>query len=548
VTIRSPAAAIAWEFRRRHRWGFAALAGYLLVLAAVKLVMLARGHAVTFEPRSFAFFVFVPLSSTFTYSLAVFTYGLSGDFAARQSPYPARIFTMPVSTAALAGWPMLYGALVMAVLWFAIRLLGVWPSGYAAPWIWPALLAAVMLAWAQALTWMPYGLRGLRVVVTLLWLSVIETIVLLALHFEASETVMLAILAPQVPLGYSAARFAVARARRGVVPDWGGVFDWLGRIANVLTGGHRRDRFASPMRAQVWFEWRRHGRSLPALVGILLPFELALLFAAADAPVLVFVILLAVLCTPPLMAGFVAATVRTASADVSDAYGVTPFLATRPVTSPALIGAKLTMAMWSTFAAWLLVFTAIPAALVLSDTWPMVMDKGRGAIEFMGAPRTIVLLLVIVLGFMASTWKQLVQTLYVGLTGREWIVKSSVFLTLVFLSALGPVADAIIGSGRVRAALWDGIPWILGVLVAVKMCAATWIAVRLYRSRLLSDRTLIVGAAVWCVAVLALYGVFAWFFSTLFVRHYLLTLVAILAIPLARLSAAPLVLAWNRHR
>jgi len=30
--------------------------------------------------------------------------------------------------------------------------------------------------------------------------------------------------------------------------------------------------------------------------------------------------------------------------------------------------------------------------------------------------------------------------------------------------------------------------------------------------------------------------------------RYLLALVAILAIPLARVSAAPLALAWNRHR
>ena len=35
---------------------------------------------------------------------------------------------------------------------------------------------------------------------------------------------------------------------------------------------------------------------------------------------------------------------------------------------------------------------------------------------------------------------------------------------------------------------------------------------------------------------------------TLLFRTYLLALVAILAIPLARLAAAPLALSWNRHR
>ena len=64
----------------------------------------------------------------------------------------------------------------------------------------------------------------------------------------------------------------------------------------------------------------------------------------------------------------------------------------------------------------------------------------------------------------------------------------------------------------------------------------------------MSDRTLVAGAALWSGVVLALYGVFVWLLSTPLFPRYVLALVAILAIPLARLSAAPLALAWNRHR
>ena len=546
----SPAAAIGWELLHRHRWGLLAVTAYVIVLGAVKLVMLARGVAVVFDDHElvFAFTVIVPLGLSGMYLLAVFTFGLSGDLAARRSMYPARMFTLPVSIDALAGWPMVYGTLATTSLWLAIRLFAVWPSELDIPWMWPALLAATLLSWTQALTWMPYGLPGLRVIVTVFWLVVIDTIVILALEFKAGEPAMLAILAPQVPLAFVTARFGVARARRGVVPDWGGVFTRLRRRTNVVVGGRRRKPFASPARAHAWFEWRRHGRSLPALVGILLPFELALLFLARDAPALVFTILLIVLLTPPFMAAFVAATVRTTSVNPSGSYGMTPLIATRPVTGATLVAAKLTMTMWSTLATWLLVLIAIPAALALSDTWPAVRDLGRLAIELIGTPRMIVLLLGIILGFMASTWKQLVQTLYIGLTGRDWIVKSSVFLTLVVLCALGPFADWIIGNSRVQTALWDAIPWILGVIVVAKMGAATWVAIHLYDGRLLSDRTLVGGAVVWCVAVFTLYGVLAWFVSTPLFPRSLLALVAILAMPLARISAAPLVLAWNRHR
>ncbi len=544
--MRSPALAIAWEFRQRHRWGLIAVAGYLVVVATIRFLILEPGEPVLVDSLRFAAVVSVPLTTTFVYLLAVFTFGFAGDLAARQSIYPARMFTLPVTTAALAGWPMLYGTAATAILWLAARLFAVWPSGTEIPVIWPALLAAALLAWTQALTWMPYGLPGLRVIVAVLCLAALDTVVLLAIHYKAPERLMVAILAPQTPLAYLAACFAVARARRGDVPDWRGMFARVGNIADVLT--HRRDHFPSPARAQVWFEWRRHGWSLPALVGLLLPFELALLWFANDAPAFVFEVLFIVLITPPFMAAFTAWTVSKPNPHVRDSWGVPPFIATRPLTSAALIAAKLKMAIWSTLAAWLLVFVAIPLALEWSGTWSVLMERVRRMNDAFGTPRAVAFVLLILAGFIVSTWKQLVQSLHIGLTGREWLIKGSVLLTLTLLLLVGPIVEWIIDSRSVQRALWDALPLILAGLVGLKMSAATWIATRLDRSRLLGDGALVAGAACWLVAVLALYGVLVWFFSTPFIARYVLALVAILAIPLARLSAAPLALAWNRHR
>ena len=542
--MRSPALAIAWEFRQRHRWGLIALAGYLLVAGTIKLLILGPGQPVKLDtPNVLAGLVVVPFSVTFMYFLAVFSFGLAGDLAARQSIYPARMFALPVTTAALVGWPMLHGTAAMASLWLATALFALRPSGIDVPLIWPALLAAAFLAWTQVLTWMPYGLPGLRVIVTVLWLAALDAVVLLAIHYEAPEPLMVACLAPQLPLAYLAACLVVARARRGDVPDWRGMFARLEQIAGVLR--RRRDRFPSPARAQMWFEWRRHGRSLPALVGILLPFELALLFVM---PELVFYTLLGVLLTPPFMAGFVAATVNKSNPHGRDSYGVTPFIATRPLTSAALIAAKLKMAIWSTLAAWLLVLVAIPLGLTLSGTWPVVIERASQGIEAVGTLRAIVIVLLGFSGLSASTWKRLVQSLYIGLTGREWVIKSSVFLTLSFLIIIVPISQWIHDNTDAQAALWDALPWIPAVLVCFKMSAAVWIAICLYRSRLLSDRTLVTGAACWLVVVLALYGVLVWLVATPLIPRYFLALVVILAIPLARLSAAPLALAWNRHR
>src|SRR6266566_4266460 len=527
--MRSPALAIGWEFRRRHRWGLTAVAGYLFVVAMIRFLILEPGEPVLVDSGRFAALVSVPLTATFVYLLAVFSFGFAGDLAARHSIYPARMFTLPVTNAALVGWPMLYGTAAVAILWLAAR-----------------LLAAALLAWTQALTWMPYGLPGMRLIVAVLCLAALETVVLVAIHFKAGEPRMVAILAPQLPLAYLVARFAVARARRGDVPDWRGLSARSGETTNVLP--RPRDHFASPGRAQVWFEWRRHGRSLPALVGLLLPFELALLWLAKDAPAFVFEILFLALITPSFMAAFTAWTVSQPNPQVRDSYGVPPFIATRPLTSAELIAAKLKMAMWSTLAAWLLVLVALPLALAWSGTWPLVTEQVRRLHDAIGTPRAATVVLLILAAFIVATWKQLVQSLHIGLTGRAWIVKGSVLLTLTLLILLGPIIEWIIESPSVQRALWNALPLILAGLVGLKMSAAAWIATRLDRSRLLGDRALVLGAACWVFAVFALYGVLVWFFSTPFVARYLLALIAILAVPLARISAAPLALAWNRHR
>src|SRR5438874_3066397 len=542
--MRSPALAIGWEFHRRHRWGLIAVAGYWFVVATIRFLILEPGEPILVDSVRFAGLVSVPLTTTFVYLLAVFSFGFSGDLAARHSMYPARMFTLPVTTAALVGWPMLYGAAAMAILWLAARLFALWPSGIEIPLLWPALLAAALLAWTQALTWMAYGLPGIRLIFAVLCLAALDTVVLLAIHFKAREPMMLAILAPQLPLAYLVARFAVARARRGDVPDWRGMFARPARTA--LT--RRRDHFPSPARAQAWFEWRRHGWSLPALVSLLLPFELALLWLAKDAPAFVFEILFLAAVTPPFMAAFTAWTVSKPNSQGRDSYGVPPFIATRPLTSAELIAAKLKMAMWSTLAAWLLVLVAMPLALEWSGTWYMVTERARRMNDAIGTPRAATVVLLILAAFIVATWKQLVQSLHIGLTGRAWIVKGSVFLTLTFLILLGPIVEWIIDTPGVQRALWNALPLILAGLVGLKMSAAAWIATRLDRSRLLGDRALVGGAACWVLAVLALYGVLVWFFSTPFVAHYLLALIAILAVPLARISAAPLALAWNRHR
>jgi len=541
--MRSPAAAVAWEFHHRQRWYLIGLAVYVLVLGLIKPLYLGPDRTLDLGD-GFAAFAIVPFSVTFMYVIAVFTFGMTGDLAARQSIYPTRMFTLPVSTAALAGWPMLYGTATMATLWLIVRALARWPWQMELPIVWPAFLGAAVVAWMQVFTWMPYGIRGLRVITAVSVLVSLDTTVILALNLEWSEAALTAFLAPQLPVAYVAAYFAVRQARRGVVPDWS-----LFSRARERDGARTLPSFRSIGAAQLWFEWRRNGKSLPMLVAMVLPFELALPFITGyGSRTFIFELLLFVLVTPILMAGFAGATVSKANPFGREVYGVTPFTATRPLTSAGLISAKLKMAMLSTLATWILALVAIAIGFSWSGADSVLIDWARWLRNAVGAPRAIVAAIV-VLGFLiTSTWMMLVQSLYVGLTGREWLVKTSGFVGLVIVMSLGPLYEWISDNAGVQRWLWDWWRMFPAGLVVVKLIAAIWIAIRLSRSGLLSDRALVIGAACWTLAVFALYGVLVWWVDTQFLAGYVIMLLAILAVPLVRVAASPLALAWNRHR
>ena len=134
-----------------------------------------------------------------------------------------------------------------------------------------------------------------------------------------------------------------------------------------------------------------------------------------------------------------------------------------------------------------------------------------------------------------------------SLTGCEWLVRANVIATSALLIAAG-VMLWLARMDAVLAWTWDALPWILSALAIMKMTAAVWIAMRVFNERLVRNCVLLATAACWCGAVFGVYGACVWFVDTAFVPHYLLLLIAIVVVPLSRVSAGPLALAWNRHR
>src|SRR5258706_13177632 len=264
--MRGAARAIAWEFQLRHRL---ALAGCLIYLAGFWIVKgLVLGPDVAMRwgpPNALGGLLIGPLQITYFFCLGIYSYGFDGDMGARESVFPRRMFTLPVSTFAVAGWPMLYGATCAATLWLVTVLLIRWTGGVGmeVPGIWPGIMAATYVVWIQALTWFAYPLRGLRIAIAVLVLSSFSLTIVLALEFRARESTMIAILAPQLLIACGLAFVAVARARRGGAPGGGG-----GVGAPPAAGGQSLSaHLFSPARAPAGVGGGGHGGSPPPAGG-----------------------------------------------------------------------------------------------------------------------------------------------------------------------------------------------------------------------------------------------------------------------------------------
>jgi hypothetical protein len=205
------------------------------------------------------------------------------------------------------------------------------------------------------------------------------------------------------------------------------------------------------------------------------------------------------------------------------------------------------MAARSTALAWLLVLIAVPPALLASGTWGIVVERAGRFAAVVGTDRAIVAGVLVLATLILTTWRQMVQSLYLGLTGRPGLIKGTAFATLCLVVVIGPLLDWAWDRG-LGSWFWMALFWVLGVIVAARAVLGCWIAIRLHRDRLVSERAQVIGAALWLGLVALVYAVLLWWWSNPYTPRFLLLLLATVSVPLVRLSAAPLALAWNRHR
>jgi hypothetical protein len=541
--------AFAWMFWRRFRWALMPTLGYLLVAVALSAVLPAY-LAPDVAPAAFALLTF---PSFYPAMLLMGIFCLVEEdtpIEARQSCFPADLFLLPVRTGALAGWPMAYGAAVTTLLWLALSwcIMQPWVSlwNISVPLWWPAMLATAALAWIQAVLWLPFALRWIRVIVLLFLILGLGVIAELSALRGVTETILVVVFAGLAVPGWTLGYLGVRQGRCGHAPNWEGVFEPWRRLVRQLP--HRRRPFASAAWAQTWFEWRRTGKSLPFMTGLLLPFALLSLAFGVHDIIPPAQTVLSALAIPLIMAGVAGAPLGGRNPWVKDHYCVAASTATLPMSTGEMVGAKLRAAALSTLAAWALVVVAVPLAVMLTGNLETAVGWWRLAQQEIPTLKIVAGLLAAATLLVGFTWKRVVDGQFFGLMGRKWIIECALPGGMVAFIGLVLAATWISKHPQYHEQLLALLPWLLGLLLACRLSLAG-LALRVgLRRRVLAPRTAVRWVTAWLCIAAALFGLLAYAVPAERVPAYNLAFAVLFAMPMARLTAAPLALAWNRHR
>jgi hypothetical protein len=553
----APALALPLQLWTRHRLGLAAALACWLLSAAVAALLASNPAG-----RQFLGMVAgtAALPLTLFYVFAVFAYGLDGaPIEGRQSGFPARQFTLPVRTAALVGWPMLCGTAAAAATWLAWDGLVFRPAGVELPLAWPAVLLAAVLAWLQAILWSPFGLPLVRLLAAVLVPTALVLVASAGVTLGVPEPLVTLVLAALVPPAYLAAWAGVARARRGDVPDWA---PQARRPATVSPTTGPGPAFASPARAQLWYEWRLHGLLFPfLLLCLFLPLTgwNALLAPVADDVVaaglfpflarfthetrVTFLVFHQLLVLPPFLAGVLSSGLGS----LGPKFQASPFFLTRPLTAGALVNAKLRAATRSTLvAAGVTLLTAL-AWVWLTGTRPEVAGWWGQVVGLFGPGRALAIVVLAAAGLTGLTWLQLCGGMVLGMAGRVW-AHAVLVLGIALIVTATLLGEWLRHHPESLETFLAALPWPLGLAFALKLLLAGWAARVALRRRLWDARPMAWVVGVWLVTAGCLLLLAAWLVPAGGVPAAAAPLGIVLALPLGGILAAPLALEWNRHR
>jgi hypothetical protein len=526
--MRSIPLAMMWETLRRGRWNLVTSA--LAANAVPFLLFSILGHEAAIDPDdSSQIQMHVVFVQIYPYIFGIAVLAAIGS--------PARLYALPIRTSTLVALQLLQTMTAVAAEVFVST--AVLNAMFGLRWpLWgPALFGAAAAVVLQAATWLADRSLWLAPAIALpggtlgLWFKArYGPVFSRPTHYwdvvtplDAATLVLIAVFA------YGVAVAGVARNRRGEPPMSIGLVDWLRRIfvAPRAAGAP----FRTPADAQLWFEWRKKGLAMPALVALGLVLGLGLwLVTVRDAKALYegFVAGGALFVPAAFLCGLFMGHVGGRDGQLRIGH----FLATRPMTTTDMARAILRCTAKSVLFGWLtwvVSFLALIGVLqAVGVGFPFKLPEPFG---WWYLPATLV-----------GAWAGCGVLYPLGLAGRQGLATGVIFWAVCLLVGLLLFSKLVLSrEGQEQFIRW-GLAALAIVLVAGT--AAAFVAAR--RRSLIGMPTILTAAGAWGFAsALVAFGRFA---APADVLIAACVAAGVLALAVSPLATAPLALAWNRNR
>ena len=225
------------------------------------------------------------------------------------------------------------------------------------------------------------------------------------------------------------------------------------------------------------------------------------------------------------------------------------FVAIRPMTTGALVAAKMRMATASVLITWAVVVAGVPLWVVISGNTAnarILLDEFLQ--RYPGATGIGILALGAVL-LPAVMWKHLTDGIALGLTGRRWIAECSTYLFLGILVGLVSAGFWFAQHPRDLVRSIATIPWLVVFCVILKALIAAVTFRSALRRRLIDWPAIWTVLAIWLVLTASAAGMAMLLLSAgdFPVSRPVLVLSIAAYVPLVRFPLATLALDWNRH-
>lgn len=339
-----------------------------------------------------------------------------------------------------------------------------------------------------------------------------------------------------VAAAYAFAVFSVASDRCGNTRPWPDIQQFYNRVVGLLS--MQRREFRSALAAQFWAEWRPRGLVLPSIAAAIIAIPTIVLLVGRDAVNDEFEAMLGgTLFMGPLFCGiFVGAFIGNRQG-AKDSF--TTFMATRPLSDSQLAFVVLRAATKSIMVVWLVLVTGAAVSILGSAA----LGHHSAALDALKEQLTAMPVWAPPLLVVGSLWLAYAicsWTATLMLTGRQWLFS---VVNLVFWG--GIIGVFILGNFRLipSRALPLVQPLVFcGGMALMIVSAYAFLAAR--QRQFIGQRAVVFAIGFWLPAS-AIVAVAMWPSTSI---SAIVLMCGILALSVTPVAAAPLALAWNRHR